>query len=101
MGGRATLGSAITTIGSSVFLLFCSMSIFKKLGGIVIGVSLMAVVAAIGPLAALLLLLGPVEPGRRCGWPTPSELERSLKEGVNQMQVGEAIRANTTAVKSS
>jgi hypothetical protein len=64
--GSAALGSAITTCGCSVFLLFCTLTIFQKLGGVVLAVTVMSIVTALGPLPAMLLMCGPLDPGRRC-----------------------------------
>lgn len=61
--GGAALGSAITTGGCSVFLLFCTLTIFKKLGGVVLAVTVMSIFAALVPLPAGLLLFGPAYPG--------------------------------------
>jgi hypothetical protein len=56
--GGATLSSAVSTIGSSFFLLFCTMNIFKQLGAVVITVTLLSIVFALVPLQALLMLAG-------------------------------------------
>lgn len=61
--GFAAIGSAITTIGCSIFLLFCTLTIFKKLGGVVLAVTLMSITVAMVPLPAALLICGPVNPG--------------------------------------
>jgi hypothetical protein len=62
----ATVGSAVTTIGSSFFLLFCSILLFKKLGGVVISVTLLSVYAGLITLPAMLLMAGPLHPGSQC-----------------------------------
>lgn len=61
--GNAALGSAVTTAGCSVFLLFCTLTIFKKLGSVVLLVTLLSIVTALGPLPAALLVIGPLQPG--------------------------------------
>jgi len=61
--GGAALGSAMTTGGCSVFLLFCTLTIFQKLGGVVLAVTIMSILMALGPLPAVLLVLGPERPG--------------------------------------
>lgn len=63
--GTAALGSAATTVGCAVFLVFCTLTIFQKLGGVVLAVTVMSIVTALAPLPALLLIMGPVHPGRR------------------------------------
>jgi hypothetical protein len=61
--GGAALGSAVTTMGCSIFLLFCTLTIFKKLGGVVLAVTLMSIYTALVPLPAALLVIGPLHPG--------------------------------------
>merc|ERR1719240_702087 len=48
--GGATLSSAMSTMGSSMFLLFCTLNIFVKLGAVVIAVTLLSIVFALVPL---------------------------------------------------
>merc|ERR1712096_592250 len=59
--GGATLGSAITTLGSSFFLMFCVLRVFFKLGVVVFMVTLLSIVFALLVLPAILLLFGPLE----------------------------------------
>eukprot|EP00424_Heterocapsa_rotundata_P001677 CAMPEP_0168690550 /NCGR_PEP_ID=MMETSP0503-20121227/32217_1 /TAXON_ID=89963 /ORGANISM="Heterocapsa rotundata, Strain SCCAP K-0483" /LENGTH=176 /DNA_ID=CAMNT_0008735929 /DNA_START=47 /DNA_END=574 /DNA_ORIENTATION=+ len=54
--GAAACGSAATTAGCSVFLLFCMLTIFQKLGGVVLAVTFMSIMTALGPLPAALLV---------------------------------------------
>lgn len=61
--GGAALGSGMTTVGSSTFLLFCQLTIFNKLGGVVLAVTLWSVATALMTLAAALLMGGPTKPG--------------------------------------
>jgi len=63
MGG-ATLGSAATTAGSSVYLCFATLTIFQRLGSMCLAVTLVSIVVALGPLPAGLMLFGPVRPGQ-------------------------------------
>jgi len=65
MGG-ATVGSAITTAGSSLFLVFCTLTIFAKLGAMCFTVTMASILFALCPLGAYLMTLGPVRPGL-CG----------------------------------
>jgi len=60
----AAIGSAVTTIGCSIFLLFCTLTIFQKLGMVVLAVTTMSIVTALIPLPAVLLCAGPLQPGR-------------------------------------
>jgi hypothetical protein len=66
--GTAVLSSAFSTLGSSMFLLFCTMVIFKKLGSVIIAVTVLSVVCSLVSLPAFLMLMGPPpEPWhRRC-----------------------------------
>lgn len=59
--GSAVLSSAVSTLGSSVFLLFTTMVIFKKLGFVFIVVTILSVLCALVLLPALLVLFGPPE----------------------------------------
>jgi hypothetical protein len=57
--GGAALGSAATTIGCAMFLLFCTLTIFKKLGIVVLAVTVLSIFMALCPLVCLLLYAGP------------------------------------------
>jgi predicted RND superfamily exporter protein len=59
--GGATLSSAMSTMGSSMFLLFCTLNIFVKLGSVVMCVTILSIVFALVPLPALLMAVGPHE----------------------------------------
>eukprot|EP00931_Biecheleriopsis_adriatica_P056919 TRINITY_DN3375_c0_g1_i1.p1 TRINITY_DN3375_c0_g1~~TRINITY_DN3375_c0_g1_i1.p1 ORF type:complete len:1152 (+),score=185.49 TRINITY_DN3375_c0_g1_i1:103-3558(+) len=61
--GMAALGSANTTIGCSLPLLFCTITIFVKLGTVVLVVTVLSIMAAFGPLPAVLMWIGPLKPG--------------------------------------
>jgi len=61
--GGATLGSAITTVGASAFLLPCTLVIFRKLGAMCLAVTLTSICVALCPLPAALMLFGPLRPG--------------------------------------
>jgi hypothetical protein len=70
--GGAALGSAITTSGAAFFLTFCTLTIFTKLGGMCLAVSVLSAIMAIGPLPAVLLSFGPIGPGAcSCAQPEP------------------------------
>eukprot|EP00927_Polykrikos_kofoidii_P009248 TRINITY_DN13849_c0_g1_i1.p1 TRINITY_DN13849_c0_g1~~TRINITY_DN13849_c0_g1_i1.p1 ORF type:complete len:1300 (+),score=171.87 TRINITY_DN13849_c0_g1_i1:128-4027(+) len=64
--GGATLGSALTTAGSSTFLVLCTLSIFRKLGWMCLVVSSLSIIVALGPFPAALLTFGPLRPGKSC-----------------------------------
>jgi predicted RND superfamily exporter protein len=57
--GCSTIGSAVSTLGASMFLLFCTMRIFMKLGAVVMVVTALSCFAALVVLPALLMLVGP------------------------------------------
>lgn len=62
--GGAALGSSVTTAASSFFLLFCTLSIFRKLGSMCLVVTLLSIIVALGPLPACLMMCGPQRAGR-------------------------------------
>lgn len=61
--GMAALGSANTTVACSVPMVFCTLTIFNKLGGVVLVVTVLSILMALVPLPSLLLCAGPLEPG--------------------------------------
>merc|ERR1719201_1506068 len=65
MGGTV-LGSAATTVGCTIFLLFCTLTIFQKFGAVVLVVTLLSVIASLAPLPALLLIAGPLRAEHPC-----------------------------------
>lgn len=62
--GTATMGSAITTAGSSIFLVFCTLTIFVKLGAMCFIVTFASIIFSLCPLGAGLTICGPRYPGR-------------------------------------
>lgn len=63
--GVSITGAAITTIGSSFFLLFCDIKIFVQFGQVSMMSLLVALLIAVLFLPAVLILVGP-KPGRFC-----------------------------------
>lgn len=61
--GGAALGSAMTTAGASLFLVFCTLNVFGKLGAMCLAVTVLSILTALLPLPALLLIVGPPRPG--------------------------------------
>eukprot|EP00929_Paragymnodinium_shiwhaense_P052509 TRINITY_DN26305_c0_g1_i1.p1 TRINITY_DN26305_c0_g1~~TRINITY_DN26305_c0_g1_i1.p1 ORF type:complete len:1264 (+),score=242.41 TRINITY_DN26305_c0_g1_i1:417-4208(+) len=57
--GGATLSSALSTLGSSLPLLLCTLTIFIKLGAVVIAVTVLSIVFALVVLPAALAVCGP------------------------------------------
>jgi predicted RND superfamily exporter protein len=57
--GGAILSAVVSTIGSCIFLLFATLTIFNKLGQVVITVTLLSVVVTLLSLPAVLMLVGP------------------------------------------
>lgn len=64
----AAFGSAMTTAGTSAFLCFCTLTIFTKLGGMCLVVTVLSIFFALGPLPAALMICGPVNPGKCTRW---------------------------------
>jgi len=62
--GLATCGSAATTFGSGTFLLFCQLNIFRKLGAVVLAVTVLSICGSFVVLVAVLLVFGPLKPGK-------------------------------------
>jgi len=56
----AVVGSAVTTLGSSFFLFFCTMAIFVKLASVLFAVTFFAMVFSVVVLPAALLYIGPL-----------------------------------------
>jgi hypothetical protein len=56
----AVAGSALTTLGSSFFLFFCTMAIFVKLASVLFAVTFFACLFALVALPSALLVAGPI-----------------------------------------
>merc|ERR1719343_352422 len=99
--GGAALGSAITTAGCSIFLLFCTLTIFQKLGGVVLAVTLMSIFTALVPLPAALLLMGPSQPGctKIPDIPDPQEIALNLGDNLTaaKKNVATSVRTSVTS----
>jgi len=69
--GSATSGSAVTTSGSALFLIFCTLTLFVKLGAMCFTLTTASIIFALLALPAFLMLFGPLRPGkcRLCGCP--------------------------------
>jgi len=61
--GGAAAGSAFTTIGCAFFLLFCTLTVFRVLGGICVAVTILSIFMALVGLPAALMVVGPRNPG--------------------------------------
>jgi len=57
--GGAILSAAVSTVGSSIFLLLCTLTIFNKIGAVVITVTILSVIVTLVSLPAALILFGP------------------------------------------
>lgn len=57
--GPAVLSSAVSTLGASCFLLGCTLTIFPKMGSVIVAVTIFSLVASIAVLPALLMVAGP------------------------------------------
>jgi len=64
--GPATLGSTFTTLAYSLFLCFCSLPLFFKLGESMVVLMPLLAFATLVPLPAVLLMAGPLEADGRC-----------------------------------
>jgi len=98
--GGAILSSAFSTIGSSLFLLLCTMTLFRKLGLIVISVTCLSIVFTLIALPAILMLFGPqpVPFHRRLfrrivKWMQPT-VER-MKEKKREKEAADALRPSS------
>jgi hypothetical protein len=81
--GGASLGSALTTVGSSLFLLGCDLTIFAKLGGVIIAVTSFSIVVALITLPSVLLMSGPLRGGCIGREPPKTEqIEERLRDVV-------------------
>lgn len=58
----AIMGSAMTTLGSSAFLLLCLLVVFVKIAGILVAVAALSSIYALVALPTALLVIGPSEP---------------------------------------
>merc|ERR1712187_710750 len=58
MGG-AIVSAAVSTIGSSLFLLCCTITIFIKLGLVIIAVTTLSIFFTLIALPAVMILFGP------------------------------------------
>jgi len=76
--GGAALGSSITTAGASLPLIWCTLTIFRKLGSMCLVVTVLSIIAALCPLPASLLVCGPINPGQ-CSLPEDAPAEREKK----------------------
>eukprot|EP00443_Scrippsiella_acuminata_P112757 CAMPEP_0115737242 /NCGR_PEP_ID=MMETSP0272-20121206/87713_1 /TAXON_ID=71861 /ORGANISM="Scrippsiella trochoidea, Strain CCMP3099" /LENGTH=708 /DNA_ID=CAMNT_0003181531 /DNA_START=69 /DNA_END=2196 /DNA_ORIENTATION=- len=63
--GRSLVGSATTSIGCAIFLLFCTLQFFLKFGIVIVLVSCLSLLYSLLFLPSLLMAAGPV-PEQRC-----------------------------------
>jgi len=83
MGGTV-LGSAATTVGCTIALLWCELTIFKTFGAVVLTVTFLSVFASLVPLPALLLLAGPLKRSKQ-GW-CPTCFQCNLADMIRMSQ---------------
>jgi hypothetical protein len=93
--GSAAMGSAATTMGCSVFLLFCTLTIFQKLGSVVFAVTIMSILTALFPLPAILLSYGPLDPGHLLRCRLCKEMSGTLQ---NSYGAGRVEQTSSSAV---
>eukprot|EP00927_Polykrikos_kofoidii_P031016 TRINITY_DN26681_c0_g1_i1.p1 TRINITY_DN26681_c0_g1~~TRINITY_DN26681_c0_g1_i1.p1 ORF type:complete len:1328 (-),score=143.38 TRINITY_DN26681_c0_g1_i1:40-3963(-) len=65
--GGVVLGSAVTTVGSSFFMLFCTLQIFQSFGSVSMVVATLSAFTAMVHLLAGLVACGPTTPGCSSG----------------------------------
>lgn len=105
--GGAALGSAATTAGSAFFLVFCTLTIFQRLGSMCLIVTLLSILTALVPLPAGLMLFAPIRPGRcpgGCGLEACAGTLQNLFEGIARpraMQETSLAIREPTAIGSS
>jgi hypothetical protein len=63
--GQSLMGSALTSVGCAVFLLFCTLQFFVKFGLVILLVTVLSLTYSLMFLPALLVVCGPI-PGRKC-----------------------------------
>lgn len=81
--GAAMVSSAGSTVGSSVFLLFCTLNIFGKMGLVVMAVTILSLVFSMVVLPAALMTCGPLGTPwvKRCArWLTKENVARMSRE---------------------
>jgi hypothetical protein len=78
--GVSVVGAAITTIGSSFFLLFCDIKLFQQFGQVSMMSLLVASLVSTIFLPALLILVGPM-PGKLCP-DIPENWRRSRPDAI-------------------
>jgi len=82
--GQSLLGSATTSVGCALFLVFCTLQFFVRFGLVILFVTLLSLVYSLLFLPALLMLCGPVPKRGCCGVcraPPGTEDSEELPEG--------------------
>jgi len=85
--GGAVLSSTVSTIGGSVFLLFCTLTIFLKLGAVIMCVTTLSVFYTVVSLPAVLIRFGPS--GDPCYKRAPRRMWRALTGSAVQPRADE------------
>jgi predicted RND superfamily exporter protein len=91
--GRATLASAISTVGSSIWLFCCTLIIFNKLATVLIIVTVLSILAALVELPAILVLIGPSDES----WLTFLQSVLHSDKAKDQYHADEEIDASSAA----
>lgn len=93
--GTSVLGSALTTLFSSSVLMLCEVHVFYKIGIVIMAVTSFALVYALFPLVATLMLIGPCEDDSRAA----KQLLRSMcRKRRSQLETSRRLLAEHDAV---
>mmetsp|Transcript_72469 Transcript_72469/g.172757 ORF Transcript_72469/g.172757 Transcript_72469/m.172757 type:complete len:1597 (+) Transcript_72469:105-4895(+) len=105
----AVVGSAITTLGSSVFLFACTLQIFVKLAAVLFAVTFFACTYAVVAIPAALLVMGPagccgidcfLAMARRNEPKKPYFEDETISREAPEEDVGPESRRNSTSPSS-
>jgi len=95
--GRSLVGSATTTAGCALFLLFCTLQFFVRFGIVILTLAALSLLYALVFLPVLLLMLGPVthavvpdDSPQVEDLPAGDEEEEEKAEGDEQLQACQA-----------
>jgi len=80
--GQSLIGSATTSVGCALFLIFCTLQFFVKFGLVILSVTVLSLVYALLFLPALLLVCGPVPGAGCCRCGADARLETAAADSV-------------------
>jgi hypothetical protein len=88
--GSAIGSATFCTVGSSIFLLICTLQIFVKLGCVIIVVVALSLIFTLIALPAVLIVVGPAPV------PCHKRVFRSLVQAIQRMQEGPPVQGDFT-----